>query len=74
MSEHNDDCELYSEACGCELRAKLKRQRDELMAALYELEEYARGFSVSGVYLADEIEGERLLDKACAAIAKVREG
>jgi len=40
----------------------------QLREALDDLEQYARGFSVSGVYLADEIEGSRLLAKACDAI------
>ena len=72
MGEHTHDseCELYSEACGCDSRHALKQQCDELAEALDELEQYARGFSVSGVYLADEIEGNRLLTKACAALAK----
>lgn len=47
--------------------AALRLARD----ALDDLENYVVGFSVSGVYLADEIEGSRLLAKACDAITEI---
>lgn len=47
---------------------------DDLLAALEELSDYADRFSVSGVYLNEEIEGKRLLKNAAAAIAKVESG
>lgn len=50
------------------------REIAELREALCELSEYADGFSVSGVYLHEEVEGKRLLNKACAALDRAIEG
>lgn len=50
--------------------AQLISAAPELLEALDELERYADGFSVSAVYLNEEIEGQRLLKNARAAIAK----
>ena len=33
---HDDECEMYSEACGCDSRRDLKQQRDELAKVLEE--------------------------------------
>lgn len=57
-------------ASEAEANARLIAAAPELLAALDALEAYARGFSVSGVCLEDEIEGGRLLANACDAIAK----
>ena len=70
MSEHTHDseCELYSEACGCDFRHALKQQCDELAEALEAFIAAERGHGWRDCATGTQ---ERVaIDKARAALAK----
>jgi hypothetical protein len=64
---HDAECEMYSEACGCESREKLKKECNALREALVDLLPLAEsGAAEQSPPFADD----RLLVAARAAIAK----
>lgn len=67
MGEHTHDseCELYSEACGCDSRHALKQRCDELATAL----QIAMDIMVTEI---DEFEFPSSFETIRAALAKMR--